>query len=90
MKQTKRDLVRKAMYRLAEKKDLDYETVDLIQELGEAYNVDVYDKEGLVDGMIRETRVIGVQIEDDYYIMKYFEQTNEYDKETYEWIYKRV
>ena len=52
MKQTKRDLVRKAMYRLAEKKDLDYETVDLIQELGEAYNVDVYDKEGLVDGMI--------------------------------------
>ena len=90
MKQTKRDLVRKAMYRLAEKKDLDYETVDLIKELGEAYNVDVYDKEGLVDGMIRETRVIGVQIEDDYYIMKYFEQTNEYDKETYEWIYKRV
>ena len=90
MKQTKRDLVRKAMYRLAEKKDLDYETVDLIKELGEAYNVDVYDKEGLVDGMIRETRVIGVQIEDDYYIMKYFEQTDEYDKETYEWIYKRV
>ena len=90
MKQTKRDLVRKAMYRLAEKKDLDYETVDLIKELGKAYGVDVYDKEGLVDGLTRAMRVVGVQIEDEYYIMKYFEQTDEYDKETYEWIYKRV
>lgn len=90
MKQTKRDLVRKAMYRLAETNKLDYETVDLIKALGKAYNVDVYDKEGLVDGLTRAMRVVGVQIEDDYYIMKYFEQTDEFDEEAYEWIYKRV
>lgn len=90
MAQTKRDLIRKTMYRLAEKPNLDYETVDLIKELGKAYDIDVYDKTGLVDGMIREERVIGVQIEDDYYVMKYFEITDEYDKETYESIYRRV
>ena len=90
MKQTKRDLVRRAMYRLAETKKLDYETVDLIKALGKAYNVDVYDKEGLVDGLTRAMRVVGVQIEDDYYIMKYFEQTDEFDEEAYEYVYRRV
>lgn len=90
MKTTKRDLVRTAMYRLAETKELDWETVDLIKELGKAYNIDVYDKEGLVDGMVRAMKVVGVQIEDDYYIMKYFEMTDEYDEETGEYIYQRV
>lgn len=90
MKTTKRDLVRTAMCRLAVTRGLDYETVDLIKELGKAFNIDVYDKEGLVDGMVRVMRVVGVQIEDDYYIMKYFEMTDEYDKETGEYIYQRV
>ena len=44
MKQTKRDLVRTAMYRLADAKaPLDYETVKLLKELGKAYKVDIYD-----------------------------------------------
>ena len=82
MKQTKRDLVRRAMYRLADAKaPLDWETVNLIKELGKAYRVDVYDITGLVDG---KTEVVGTGIEDDWYLNKGFAQTEDCD------IFKRV
>ena len=82
MKKTKRDLVRKAMYRLADAKEpLDWETVDLLKELGKAYKVDVYDMTGTVDG---ETTVVGTGIEDDWYLNKGFAQTDNCD------IFKRV
>lgn len=87
MKTTKRELVRKAMYRLAEKTDMNYEIVELIKELGKVYDIDVYDKDGLVDG---ETVVVGTQIEDDWYLNKGFKLTDEFDKETYEPIFERV
>ena len=82
MTQTRRDLIRKTMYRLADAKEpLDWETVNLIKELGKAYKVDVYDITGLVDG---ERVVVGTGIEDDWYLNKGFKQTDEYD------IFKRV
>lgn len=87
MKKTKRELVRTAMYRLAEETDMNYEIVELIKELGKAYKVDVYDKEGLVNG---EMVVVGTQIEDEWYLNKGFKQTDEFDEEKYEWIFKRV
>jgi hypothetical protein len=82
MRKTKRDLIRKTMYRLADAKEpLDYETVELLKELGKAYVIDVYDMTGMVDG---ERVVVGTGIEDDWYLNKGFAQTDECD------IFRRV
>ena len=88
MKQTRRELIRKTIYMLArETEPLAYDVVDTIKALGKAYNIDIYDRQGLVDG---EVVVVGTQIEDEWYLNKGFKQTDEYDKEKDEWIYKRV
>ena len=88
MRQTKRELIRKTIYMLArETEPLTYDVVDTIKALGKAYNIDIYDREGLVDGKMV---VVGTQIEDDWYLNKGFKQTDKFDKEKYEWIYERV
>ena len=88
MKRTKRELVRATMYMLArELEPLAYDVVAQIKALGKAYNIDVYDVEGLVDG---EMAVVGTQIEDDWVLNKGFAQTDIYDEERREWIFKRV
>jgi hypothetical protein len=81
MKQTKKELVRKAMYLLAGTVgNLDWfrlwEVVTEIKALGEAYGIDVYDKVEDVDG---EQTIVGIQIEDEWFLFKGFDITNEID-----------
>lgn len=88
MKETKRETVRRAMYIIArETEPLAVDVVETIKALGKAFNIDVYDREGLVNG---EMVVVGTQIEDEWYLNKGFAQTDVFDEKKYEWIFKRV
>lgn len=88
MKQTKRELIRRTMYMMTrELEPLAYDVVEQLKALGKAYNIDVYDVEGIVNG---EKVVVGTQLEDEWYLNKGFAQTDEYDEEKREWIFKRV